>query len=539
MQHQFSDRSFMRKPFLNSLLAIIAACLVMLPSCTQPSPRSSTTQLTFSWSQDVGSLNPHRYGPSQMFAQDLVYEPLVTYDRGGRIQPALAESWKMSPDGKVVTFQLRQGVQFSDGTPFNAVAAKANFEQILQNRKEHDWLELVQAIDRVEALGDRTLQLFLKTPYYPVLQELTLIRPVRFLSPKAFPESGTTAQGIKAPIGTGPWILADYRKDTYAVFKRNETYWGQKPALEQVTVKIVPDSETRVLAFERNEVDLIYGSDEISLDSFRQLRDSGQYLAEVSPPLSTRALAINSNRGATKDLKVRQAIQHSVNKDAIISAIFYNTEQKAETYFSKEVPYADVGLQPYLYDVDRAKVLLDQAGWKQAAGQTIRQKDGQPLVLDLSFSGDNKVDRAIAEAIQSDLKTVGIEVKLLGEEKQSWRERQSTGEFHLIFNETWGPPYEPQAMVSSMRVPSHADYAAQTGLPMKADLDRKIGEVLRTTQSAQRQQLYRDILTTLHQQAVYLPISYSTNIAVLHKNLSGFEFMPQAYQVPINKLSKS
>ncbi|KAM3096396.1 nickel ABC transporter substrate-binding protein [Phormidesmis sp. 146-35] len=529
----------MRKALFRVLLVVAAAVIVILPSCTQPSSQSSQTSLTFSWSQDVRSLNPHRYGPSQMFAQDMIYEPLVTYERGGKIQPALAESWKVSPNGQQVTFQLRKGVKFSDGTPFDAVAAKANFDQILQNRKEHDWLGLVQAIDRVEAVGDRTLQMFLKTPYYSVLQELTLVRPVRFLSPKAFPDSGTTAQGIRAPIGTGAWVLSDYRKDTYAVFKRNENYWGQKPALEQVTVKIIPDSETRVLAFEKNEVDLIYGSDEISLDSFRQLRDSGQYIAEVSPPLNTRAFAINTNRGATKDLKVRQAIQHSVNKDAIVTAIFYNTEQKADTYLSKEVPYANVELQPYSYDVDRAKALLDQAGWQQPAGQAIRQKNGQPLTLDLSFGGDNKVDRAVAEAIQSDLKTVGIEVKLLGEERQAWRERQASGEFHLIVNETWGPPYEPQAMVSSMRVPSHADYAAQQGLPMKAEIDRKIGEVLTTTQKEKRQQLYRDILTTLHEQAVYLPISYSTNVAVLHKNLSGFEFMPQAYQVPISKLSKS
>lgn len=532
----------MRKVLLRVLLVAAVAFMVILPSCTQPSSHSSTAQtsmLTFSWSQDIGSLNPHRYGPSQMFAQDLIYEPLVTYDRGGKVQPALAESWNQSPEGQSITFQLRQGVQFSDGTPFNAAAVKANFDQILQNRKEHDWLGLVQAIDRVEVVDDLTVRINLKTPYYPVLQELTLIRPVRFLSPKAFPESGTTAQGIRAPIGTGPWVLADYRKDNYAVFKRNDRYWGQKPALEQVTVKIIPDAETRVLAFERNEVDLLYGNNEISLDSFRRLRDSGQYLAEVSPPLNTRALAINSNRGATKDLKVRQAIQHSVNKDAIISAIFYNTEQKAETYFSKEVPYADIGLPPYPYDLDRARALLDEAGWRQPAGQAIRQKDGQRLTLDVSFNGDKKVDRAIAETIQADLKTVGIEVKLLGEERQSWKERQATGEFHLIFNDTWGPPYEPQAVVSSMRVPSHADYAAQQGLPMKADLDRQISQVLITTREEQRQQLYRDILTTLHEQAVYLPISYSTNLAVLHRNLSGFEFMPQAYQVPINKLSKS
>uniref|UniRef100_A0ACD5GZP1 ABC transporter substrate-binding protein n=1 Tax=Desertifilum tharense IPPAS B-1220 TaxID=1781255 RepID=A0ACD5GZP1_9CYAN len=109
----------------------------------------------------------------------------------------------MSPDGRLITFQLRQGVQFSDGEPFNAEAAKLNFDQVLANTGAHEWLELIQQIDRVEAEGDYTLRLYLKNPYYPALQELALIRPVRFLSPAAFPDSGTTADGIKQPIGTG------------------------------------------------------------------------------------------------------------------------------------------------------------------------------------------------------------------------------------------------------------------------------------------------------------------------------------------------
>jgi nickel transport system substrate-binding protein len=530
----------MKKFFTYLLIAIAAVAVIVLPSCVQQQAAApKRAELTFSWSHDVGPLNPHMYDPNQMFAQDMIFEPLVNYSRGGKIQPGLAESWEVAPDGKSIAFQLRQGVNFSDGTPFNATAAKANFDQVLQNRQEHEWLGLIDALDRVEAQGDSVLKLYLKTPYYPALQELTLIRPVRFLSPAAFPDNGTTAKGIKAPIGTGPWTLANYQKDNQAVFKRNETYWGEKPAIEQITVKVIADGETRRLAFEKGELDFIYGNGEISLDSFKQMRDSGQYRAEVSQPLNTRAIAINSARGAAQDLKVRQAIQHSVNKDAIISAIFYGTEKKADTYFSTEVPYANIGLQPYAYDVERAKALLDEAGWRQPTGQSIRQKDGQPLTLDLSFNGKNNVDKAIGEAIQADLKAVGIDLKLLGEEKQSWLGRQTTGEFNLIFNDTWGPPYEPQAIVSSMRKPSHADYEALSGLPMKAEIDQKIGKVLLSTDETARQQLYRDILTTVHEQAVYLPISYSTNIAVLHKNLSGFEFMPQANQVPLSKLSKS
>ncbi|MBD2090199.1 nickel ABC transporter, nickel/metallophore periplasmic binding protein [Microcoleus sp. FACHB-1515] len=526
------------KNLFRALLGFTAALLIVLPSCAQPQDETQTSkQIVFSWAQDVGPLNPHLYGPSQMFAQDLIYEPLVNYGRGGEILPGLAERWEVSADGKLLTFQLRQGVQFSDGTPFNAAAAKANFEQILSNREEHKWLGLVEEMDQVEAEGENTLKISLKQPYYPALQELTLIRPVRFLSPKAFPDSGTTADGIKAPIGTGPWVLADYNKDSLAVFKRNENYWGDKPKVEQVTVKIIPDGETRALAFENQEIDLIYGSGLISLDTFKRLQESGEYEAGVSQPLYTRAIAINSGRGATQDLQVRQAIQHAFNKDAVIEAVLYNTEPRADTYFSNEVPYANIGLQPYAYDVERAKTLLDQAGWRQQ-GQGIRQKDRQPLTLELAFSATNDVDKAVAEALQADFKTVGIDLKLLGEEEQAWLDRQTSGEFDLIFNDTWGPPYEPQAMMSSMRSPSHADYAAQSGLSMKAEIDRKIGEVLVSTNETTRQQLYRDILTTLHEQAVYLPISYSTNLAVYQKNLSGFEFMPQANQVPLTKLSK-
>lgn len=527
------------KTLVRAILAVAVALLIILPSCTQPQTEiQKSKEVVFSWSEDIGSLNPHLYDPSQMFAQDMIFEPLVNYGRGGKLLPGLAESWKASPDGKLITFQLRQGVQFSDGTDFNAAAAKANFEQILKNRKDHEWLGLVQQMDRVEAEGDYTFKIYLKNAYYPALQELTLIRPVRFLSPAAFP-NGTTAKGIEQPIGTGPWVLADYSKDNFAVFKRNENYWGEKPKVEQVTVKIIPDGETRVLAFENGEIDLIYGSGVISLDSFKQLQDSGKYETEVSQPLNTRAIAINSGRGPTKDLKVRQAIQHSFNKNAVIQAVFYNTEQRADTYFSSEVPYADIGLQPYKYNVEQAKALLQEAGWQQRAGQEIRQKDGQPLTLELSFHAGNNVDKALAEALQADLKTVGIDLKLLGEEEQSWHDRQTSGEFHLIFNDTWGPPYEPQAMMSSMLTPSHADYAAQSGLPMKAQIDDKIGKVLVSTDEKTRQQLYRDILTTLHEQAVYLPISYSTNIAVLHQNLTGFEFMPQANQVPLSKLNKA
>jgi len=489
--------------------------------------------LTISWPLDVGPLNPHLYRPNQMFAQDFIYDSLVEYGEGGAVNPHLAESWSISPDGKIYTFTLRQDVYFSDGSKFNAQIAKKNFDAVLVNRERHKWLELVNQIDKVNAAGQYTLEIIFKNPYYPALQELSLIRPLRFLGEAGFPEDGNTAEGVKAPIGTGPWMLSEYKQNEYAIFSRNPYYWGRRPKVDQVVVKIIPDGETRAIAFERGDLDLIFGSGLISLHSFSQFRDSGKYQTMISGPVATRFLAINSNRGPTREHAVRVALQHGVNKQSLIDSIFYGIEVKADTLFSPQVPYSDLGLQPYEYDAGKAKSILESAGWVQTAGQEFRRKNGQLLELDFSFDIADDVQKALAEALQGELKKIGVKINLIGEERQSYQQRQKEGTFNLIFGETWGAPYDPHSLVSSMRVPAHADYQAQAGLPMKAAIDAKITEVLLSTDERERQELYRYILSTLHEQAVYLPISYSTNLAVFHNNITGVLFDPQKFRIPL------
>ena len=524
----------------NSIFALILAGLLLL-SAPFPARATQTKTLNFSWSTNVGPLNPHLYSPNQMFAQAMVYEPLVRYGEGGRIIPWLAESWTVSPDGRVYTFALRKGVRFSDGTPFDATAVKANFDAVLKNRKRHDWLEFIAQIEKTEVLGSHSFRLTLKESYYPVLQELALIRPMRFLAPSAFPEDGNTAQGIKAPIGTGPWKLVEIRKGEYDLFEANELYWGEKPAYRQVRVKVIPDSDGRAIAFDTGAVDLIYGagghgSGQIGLDTFKRYRDTPQLQTGVSQPLATRTLALNSGRFPTDDLAVRKAILHGVNKQAIIEHIFLGVERLADTLFSPEMPYCNLGLAPFGFDPVQAAALLDAAGWHKGAGSPYRSKEGRELTLDLCFVGNNSLQKSVAEVIQSDLKHIGIKVRLVGEEKDSFRARQKSGEFGLIFGDTWGAPYDPHSFCSSMRVPAHADYQAQSGLAMKAEIDRKIGAVLVSVDEAQRQELYREILTTLHEEAVYLPLSYMTNIYVHGPKLAQVPFGGTKYEIPFEQL---
>ncbi|MFZ5427555.1 MAG: nickel ABC transporter substrate-binding protein [Thermodesulfobacteriota bacterium] len=523
-------------------LTLVAICISLsfLPGFSW----AAGGELVFSWQANCGPLNPHLYSPNQMYAQNMLYEPLVKYAEGGRIVPWLAEKWDVSPDGKTYTFTLRQGVTFSDGTPFDAAAVKMNFEAVKANIKRHKWLELVNQIDTVEAPDSRTVKLNLKSAYYPTLQELALIRPLRFLAPGAFPDNGNTAEGMKRAVGTGPWLLAESKLGEYDLFVRNEKYWGKKPAIERILVKVVTDPNTRLTAYETGEIDLIYGSGghtsgQISMDAYTMLAQDKKNTAAVSGALGTRAICLNSGRGPTDELAVRQAITHALDKDALVKGIFLGVEKRADTLFATDIPYCDLGLKPFAFDRSKAEKLLDAAGWKLPAGSKVRVKDGKPLEIDLCFIGNDALQKTISELIQGELAKVGIAIKLVGEEADSFGKRQHDGEFGMIFNDTWGPPYEPHAQVGSMRAPSHADYQAQVGLPMKAALDGKIGKVFSTTDEETRQALYADILTTLHEQAVYLPLTYMTNIMVHRANVTAKGFGPTKNEFPFEEMTKN
>ena len=126
---------------------------------------------------------------------------------------------------------------FSDGAKFDAHSAKLNWDAVLSNKVRHTWLEMVRLITEVKAVDDYTLEVNLSEPYYPFMIEIAVTRPMRFISPNSMID-GETKNGVKSYIGTGPYVLGDHKKDQYAVFNANPTYWGTKPLLKKVTMKV-------------------------------------------------------------------------------------------------------------------------------------------------------------------------------------------------------------------------------------------------------------------------------------------------------------
>ncbi|WP_264741151.1 nickel ABC transporter substrate-binding protein [Cytobacillus firmus] len=525
------------------LLAFILLLSTFLFGCTNSSGASmpkgeDDNILVIAWPRDVGEMNPHVYNPSQLFAQSMMYEPLVSYQDGGELKPHLAESWEISDDGKVYTFHLRQDVKFSDGTNFNAEIVKKNFDAILNNVELHSWLGFITKIDRTEVIDENTFKLTLTEPYYPTIQELAVVRPVRFLGEAGFPEDGDTAKGVVKPIGTGPWILEEHRADEYAIFKRNENYWDELPKVEKIKVKIIPDAETRVLAFEKGDIDLIYGEGVISIDAFKQLESTDNYKTSISDPVATRQLVINTKKAQLSDERVRKALHYGFNKEAMVNGITSGYEEKADHILPTNLPYTkDIDVKSIGYDAKKAKTLLDEAGWTLPKGKTVREKDGQLLEIEMMYNSAESIQKVMAETLQSEWAAIGVKLNIVGVELTEQVQRFKDNKFDINFFSNYGAPYDPHTFLNIVASDGFGFNEAISAYPNKDELLKQMADVPQTTDEEQRQQLYSSILQSIQDQGAIIPISYLKKTAIYQKDVTNFTFPANRDEHPFTGIS--
>ena len=515
---------------------VLAACGSSSSSTASSSAASASAaasgevrdELIFVNYRDIRDLNPHLYA-GEMYAQSILYDTLVSITADG-YEGCLAESWDISEDGRTYTFHIRPNVLFSDGEKCDANAILANFNAILENRERHTWLEMMNLLVGVSAPDENTFVIEMSEPYYPMLTELGCIRPFAMISPSCM-INGSTKDGVNGHIGTGPYVLTDFVTDEYAVFERNENYWGKAPAIRKITVKVIPDNQTRIMALESGEIDLIFGKNMIDADAISQYLDSDKFTVGLSDPTSTRHIVMNTTREILGDPAVRKALQHATDRQTISDGIFYGLEQPADTLYATTFPYCNVGLKPYEYSTETAAQILDEAGWV-LGGDKMRAKDGRQLALDLLYNSDSVTEKTIAEYLQSEYLKLGISMTIHGEEEQSYRDNMKAGNFDMVFNICWGMPYDPQSSLAAMRAPVYGDYAAQQGLEDKAEIDEAITKILTSTDETERQELYKSVLTNLHEDAMYLPLTYECNKALYTSALHGVHFGTDQYDVP-------
>jgi peptide/nickel transport system substrate-binding protein len=366
-----------------------------------------------------------------------VCEPLVWEPEPGKFMPALAEKWDISKDATVYTFNLKKGVKFHDGTPFNGAAVKFTLDRVVDPAtkagQSHDQLG---PYDHTEVLDDYIIKVVMKQPYAPLLTNLNGYLGI--VSPTAVQKMGM-ADFARHPVGTGPFMFKEWVNKDHVTLVRNPDYnWGSSmfkntgPAhLDQVTFKIIPEPAVRTGTLKTGETQLIDEVDPLEFGTLSKDKNYGMIMK--GQPGSGWILMLNStSTGAISDPAVREAMEFAVDRDGVNQSVFQGLNKPAWSPLMRPTfAYDPATEQIYSFDPAKAKQLLDSAGWTVGA-DGIRAKGGQRLEIAFPIISRPR-DNAMAESVQASLRDVGIDLKVDPLERAAAREAIQQNRYDVSF----------------------------------------------------------------------------------------------------------
>lgn len=387
---------------VSALLAGAAACSAPGSGGGAGGGGGSGDALTVGVAQEPETLSPLLgYGKE---GNSRIFDGLLTHDAKMNLKPALAEAMpEIGDGGKKYTYRLRDGVKFSDGTPFTAEDVVFTYETILDKKTNNASKGELDAVESVEAEDDHTVVFELKYPYAPFAERTVL--PIA--SKKAASGQNVNSGSYNTdPVGTGPYVLTGWRKGEKLSFKANPDYWGGAPEVKKFTVAVIEDDDVRATRLRSGDLDGAVLPPSLS-GTFEDQPDKRTLTAKTA---DYRAVTLPSGNAVTGDKDIRRALDLSVDREAMVKSILNGAGRPAYGPLSTGSPWFAKGTER-ARNLSGAKKLLDDAGWKPGK-DGIREKDGRRAAFTLwYFSGDKlRQDHALAYA--SDAKKAGIDVKV-------------------------------------------------------------------------------------------------------------------------------
>ena len=387
---------------------------------------------------------------SPLHTYSLVFESLIRYGENGKLEPALATSWTVSEDGKKISFQLREGVAFSDGTAFDAEVAKWNLERWM-GKDDFSWIGVSDAMESIVVTGSHSLDVNLEREVPVALLELTIVRPVRFLSPEAVDADGNQA----APVGTGPWVIAE-NTNAGTTLVPNETYWGEKPAIEKIELKVVPDELSRSNGLRAGDLDII-GGEWVAALSPRRARALDQAegtSAATAPGTAAVLMTFSPKSEILSDATVREAVALSVDRNSIVQIIYEGFADPTANVFPASIPDGGSEQPVVARDVDAARMKLEAAGW-DGVGGWVEPRTDNALSVELMVSEEALPgSRRLAELIHGQLTETGFEVTVSSVDSATIHDRRQEFTYDLTFMGTYGAPYDPHGTIANLLLSS-------------------------------------------------------------------------------------
>ena len=333
-----------------------------------------------------------------------IYDSLYDLNENYELTPRAADSYDVSDDACTYTFHLHEGITFTDGEPLNAAAVVANYEAAID--KDNNWrrrrmfIETIDEntentrVDSCTAVDEYTVEFHLPTPYAPFMNSVTQFY---LISPAALADSSWDYS--KKSAGSGPYVLEEYAQGDHVSVVRNENYWGEAPSIDRVDFRVVPEAGSRIAALQTGEATAIYP---MPTDQVATVRAAGDINMISLESTTMRYVTLNTNYEPLSDVKVRQAMNYALNQDEYVKVMYSGAATPATSVLPEMVP-GYKAQTPYEYDLEKAKSLLEEAGYA----------DG----FDVDIIVDNSTQETKgATFVMQQMEQVGIHVNVLPNE---------------------------------------------------------------------------------------------------------------------------
>ncbi|MEV5725018.1 ABC transporter substrate-binding protein [Streptomyces pharetrae] len=391
--------------------AVTAAMTVAVAACSAPGDTAGDGRAAESVVIGVAS-EPDTLSPLLGYGKDgnsKIFDGLLARDAGLKLKPALAAALpKVADGGRTYTFTLREGVKFSDGEPLTADDVVYTYRTVLDARTNNTAKSELDAVKSVRADGDDTVVFTLKYPYAPFAARTVLPIVPEHIAAKQDPNTGSLNT---EPVGTGPYVLAQWRKGEKLTFKANPHYWGPAPEVKTFTMAVIADDDVRATRLRSGDLDGAVLPPNLAA-TFGHDNDKRTYEAKS---YDFRAVTLPTGDEVTGDRAVRQALDAAVDRQAMVDKILDGAGRPAYGPLPMDDPYFAAGIQR-AHDLAKARRILDRAGWKPG-DDGIRTKNGRRAAFTLLYPSGDKVRQDHALAYASDAKKAGIDVTV---ESATW-----------------------------------------------------------------------------------------------------------------------
>ncbi|WP_326824682.1 ABC transporter substrate-binding protein [Streptosporangium sp. NBC_01756] len=473
-------------------------------------------------------LDPHQLSTTNTTVIDRpIFDSLLWQDATGKLQPWLAERWKVSDDGLTYTFTLREGVKFHDGARWDAEALKTNFEHMKDPATKSPLAAAyIAPYEDSKVIDEHTLEVHLSAPYSPFLNVLAQSY-LAMISPKQIKEAPQST--CEHPIGSGPFVFDKWTKGQSITYRKNPDYtWGPPGAghtgpayLDGLEIRFLGEDATRYNALLSGEVNVIDNTPPSNVEDVKANPDLG--FSTVDRPGHPFSIWRNTGRAPFDDVKVRQALTLAVDRKAIIDSVSFGQWKIATGFVTPSTPDYASALEGRIgYDPAEAGRLLDEAGWTAKGADGIRTKDGRRLTAIALDTGVNPQNTQILVQTQAAAAKAGIDIQIQNVTAQVASDRTATGDFDISVG-IWTTNTADVLWIqyASDNITTDERRGQNTTRLSDGPLDKLLKQARETTDGKARADLYARAQARLIELAPAVPLYNRPSLVSFQKKVQG------------------